>query len=195
MSQDERDNITPAADLPSFKSLHQVLQHLKEAGYKVGKSKLYEDAKKGSIRVGPDGSVLETEVRAYAGTLGRVVADIQDLNDIHNRKASKDVELTEIKIKRAQFELDRELGKYLPRKDFEQELAARAAIFETGIKHQFNVHVSEWIAVVGGHPEKGPDLLDRLTKALESELSRYATTTSFQVMFLDQADGLEEEQL
>ncbi len=107
MSQAKRDKAMTADHLPSFKSLHQVLQHLKDAGYKIGKSKLYEDAKKGAIRINPDSSVLETEVRAYAGTLGRMDGDIQDLNDIHIRKAEKDVELRDIRIQREKWELTR----------------------------------------------------------------------------------------
>lgn len=183
MSQDKTNKAVAADHLPSFKSLLQVYQHLKNAGYKIGKSKLYEDAKKGAIRVNPDNSVLETEVRAYAGTLARVEGDIQDLNDVHNRKAAKDVELTDIKIQRAQFELDKELGKYIPRVDFEAELAARAVIFEAGFRHLFNVRAREWIAIVGGKVDKTADLLHALNTSLDEQLNSYAGTQTFQVLF------------
>jgi len=187
MSQDKKDNATTSSHLPSFKSLHQVLQHLKDAGYKIGKSKLYEDAKKGAIRINPDNTVLETEVRAYAGTLARVDGDIQDLNDIHNRKAAKDVELTGIKIQRAQLELDKELGKYIPRNDFEQELAARAMIFENGFRNLFATQAAEWIALVAGKPGKLPDFMRVLNQALDGQLSSFATTRTFQVIVLDES--------
>ena len=189
MSQDKKDKAAAADHLPSFKSLHQVLQHLKDAGYKIGKSKLYEDAKKGAIRINPDNSVLETEVRAYAGTLARVSGDIQDLNDVHSRKASKDVELTDIKIKRAQFELDREQGRYIERAMFEAELAARAAIFETGLKHYFSSKIQELVALVGGKPEKSPEFMQRINAVVDEELSRYATTKNFHVVFIGDHDA------
>ncbi len=179
-----------AEHLPSFKSLHQVLKHLKDSGFKIGKTKLYEDAGKGAIRINPDGSVLETEVRAYAGTLPRQDGNIQDLNDVHNRKAAKDVELADIKIRRAQFELDRELGRYIPRKELEQELAARALIFENGFRYLFTVKAEEWIALVGGKREKLPDFMRALNQALDAQLSSYATTRTFQVLILDEEDSL-----
>ncbi len=189
MSQGKKIKPDTADHLPSFKSLLQVFQHLKSAGFKIGKSKLYEDAQKGAIRTNPDGSVLETEVRAYAGTLGRVDGDIQDLNDVHNRKAAKDVELADIKIQRAQLELDRELGRYIPRKDFEQELAARAMIFENGFRHLFATKAVEWIAMVGGNRSKLPDLMRTLNQALDTQLSTYSTTRTFQVLILDEPAG------
>lgn len=191
MTQDKTNKAAAADNLPSFKSLLQVYQHLKNAGFKVGKSKLYEDAKKGSIRTNPDGSVLETEVRAYAGTLARVEGDIQDLNDVHNRKAAKDVELTEIKIERARFEFDRDKGLYIERALFEAELAARAAIFETGLKHYFSSKIQELVALVGGKPEKSPEFMQRINAAVDEELSRYATTKNFHVVFIGDGDEAE----
>ena len=188
MSQDKNQKVTTADHLPSFKSLLQVFQHLKTAGYKIGKSKLYEDAKKGSIRVNPDHSVLETEVRAYAGTLQRVEGDIQDLNDVHNRKAAKDVELTDIKIKRAKLELDKELGKYIPRADFEAELAARAVIFEAGFRHLFNIRAREWIAIVGGKVNRTADLLHALNTSLDEQLNSYVSTQTYQVLFEEEQE-------
>ncbi|MCP3941682.1 MAG: hypothetical protein GY710_09410 [Desulfobacteraceae bacterium] len=173
----------PEKRAPSFPSLRSVLIHLENTGFKISKSKLYRDRDKGMIRVNPDNSVLETEVRAYASTLERKEGDIGDLNDMHAQKTAKEVESLELKVKKQQFDFDREQGKYLPRKDFEAELAARAVIFETGLKHLFNTRVGEWIALVGGKPDKAPDLLQLLHNSLETELSNYATTSTFQVMF------------
>lgn len=187
MSQDKKNKATTADHLPSFKSLHQVLQHLKDAGYKIGKSKLYEDAKKGAIRINSDNSVLETEVRAYAGTLSRVAGDIQDLNDIHIQKVVKEVELAGIKIERAKLDLDKDLDKYIPREDFEQELAARAMIFENGFRNLFATQAAEWIALVAGKPGKLPDFMRALNQALDGQLSAYATTRTFQVLMVNES--------
>ena len=86
-----------------------------------------------------------------------------------------------------EFELNRELGRHLPRRDFEAELAAWAVILETSIKHLFNTRVGEWIALVGGHPNKSPDFLQVLHNSLEEELSSYASTQTFQVIFTEEA--------
>ncbi|CCK81222.1 hypothetical protein [Desulfobacula toluolica] len=167
----------------SFPSLRAVVRHLDQAGFKVSKSKISRDKGKNLIRVNDDGTVPETEVRAYAANLERKEGSIEDLSDIHARKTSREVESLNLKIEKQRFELERDQGKYLPRKDFEAELAARAVILETGLKHSFKTNVGEWIALVGGKPEKAPDFLQALHSSLEAELNSYATTRTFQVMF------------
>ncbi|MCG8634206.1 MAG: hypothetical protein MI863_10285 [Desulfobacterales bacterium] len=174
--------------VPAFPNRRAVLLAIKDAGYQISRAKFYRDCGKpgkenGQIRVNEDGSVNESEVREYCKTLKRIGGDIEDLNDIQARKTAKEVESLELKVKKQEFELDREKGKYLPRRDFEAELAARAVVLETGLKHHFNTRVGEWIALVCGKPEKAPDLLQELNTALESELGSYATTRSFQVIF------------
>lgn len=176
----------PVDHLPAFPSLLAACENLKQAGYKVCKSKMYNDKKKGTIRVNADGTVLETEVRAYAANLERKDGNIQDLNDVHNRRAEKDVELRDIRIRRMQFDFDKEQGKYIPKKDFHAELAARAAVFDNGFRHAFNMNARALIAIVGGKPEKSAEFLTELNRVLDEQLTSYATTKIYQVMFLEE---------
>jgi len=168
---------------PTFESLLAVCKYLGDAGFRVSKSKIYRDKDKGQIRINSDGTVFETEVRAYAATLERVEGDIGDLNDVHARKAAKEVERLEQQIAKLRFENEKEIGKYILRNDFEAELAARAVVFESGFRHKFNVKVREWIALVNGKIEKSADLLQELNVCLDEQLNSYATTKAFQVMF------------
>jgi hypothetical protein len=168
-----------------FGSTRQVLQHLDSAGYKISDSKIYRDKQAGLLRVNSDGSVDEAEVRAYASTLQRRGGNIDDLSDIHQRKADKEVSLLELKEKKLRFELDKDMGRYIPRGDFELELAARAVIFGTGLKHRVRSKITEWVALVAGKSEKGADLMECIEAEIEAELSEYATTQTFQVMFLE----------
>lgn len=174
---------TPAESGPAFDSLLTVCDHLKACGYKISKSKLYRDRDKGMIRVLPDGGVQETEVRAYASTLERMDPDIGDLTDIHARKATKEIERLEEQIAKLRFERAREEGRYIPRKDFEAELAARAVVFEAGFRHLFNVKVREWIALVAGKAEKSTELLRDMNQSLDEQLTQFANTRTFQVLF------------
>lgn len=182
------DTSAPSADNPNvatFATLFDVVKHLKAAGFKAPKSKVYRDRDKGMIRVNPDGTVPETEVRAYAATLDRVAGDIGDLNDIHAQKTAREVQSLELKIKKQQFELARDQGRYILRSDFEAEMAARAAVLESGFRHLFDMRVREWISLVGGRPDRAADLLLTLNKALDDTLTGYATTKTFQVIFTD----------
>ncbi len=168
---------------PGFPSLRSVLTHLDTAGFRISNAKIYRDRDKGMIRVNADKSVSETEVRAYAATLERKAGNIGNLNDIQAQKTAKEVESLDLKVKKQLFDYEREQGKYLPLKDFEPEMAARTVILESGLKHLFNTRVGEFIALVGGKPEKAPDLLHVLHTSLEEVLSNYASTRTFQVIF------------
>jgi hypothetical protein len=168
-----------------FKSLRAVLFHLDQAGFRISKSKLYRDKDKGMIRINPDGTVPETEVRAYAATLERKSGSIDDLSDVHARKAAKEVEKLEEQIARLRFERQKEQGKYIPRSSFEAELAARAVVFESGFRHVFNIKAKEWIVLVGGKMEKASELLTALNQALDEQLNSYTSLENFQVMFED----------
>ncbi|EMS79185.1 hypothetical protein [Desulfotignum phosphitoxidans] len=171
----------------AFPSLLDACEHLKKVGYRISKSKIYRDRDKNFFKVNPDGSVPEAELRAYAAEhLPKSRASLNDLDDIHAVKTAREVERLEKQNEKLQFEMDRERGKYLPRRDFEAELAARAVILETSLKHLFNTRVGEWIALVGGHPNKSPDLLQVLHNSLEEELSNYASTQTFQVIFTEE---------
>jgi len=168
---------------PVFDNIYQVVEHLDAAGFRISKSKLYRDKDKNKIRINPDGTVPETEVRAYASTLERKEGDIGDMSDIHAQKTKKEVEKLEEQISKARFERELQEGKYIPKKDFEAELSARAMVLETGIKHMFNMRVREWIAMAGGKAEKSADLLQQMNEALDAQLTEYANTDRYQVMF------------
>jgi hypothetical protein len=168
----------------SFNSLHEVVSHLDAAGFRISKSKIYRDKEKGFIRVNPEnGSVPETEVRAYAASLDRKDGDIGDMSDIHAKKTAKEVEKLEEQIKKARFEREKEEGLYIPKKDFEAELSARAVVLESGLKHQYNMKVREWIAIVSGRPEKAADLLQQMNESLDHQMTEFANTGRYQVMF------------
>ena len=175
----------PEKSRSDFASLFAVVDHLSSAGFKISKSKIYRDKDKNRIKINQDGTVPETEVRAYAATLERKEGDIGDLNDIHTRKTAKEIERLDEQVKKIKFENAKEQGKYIPRVDFEAELAARAGVFDTGFRHAFDMHVREWIALVGGKPEKSADFLLALNRVLDEQLNNYATTRTFQVIFTE----------
>jgi hypothetical protein len=174
---------------PAFPSLLDACEHLKKTGYRISKSKLYRDRDKNYFKVNADGTVPEAEIRAYAAEhLPKSRASLHDLDDIHAVKTAREVERLEKQNEKLQFELDRERGRYIPRVDFEAELAARAAVLDSGFRHLFNIKAREWIAVVGGRPERTADFLAALNAGLDEQLNVYATTQVFQVLFEDQED-------
>ena len=171
-------NQNTAGPLPLFKSRRAVLLHLTQSGYKVSRGKLYGDFKKKLIRMESDGSVLEIEVRNYA------VNHLTDnSNDMQALKNEKEVEKLDEQIAKLRFEREKEEGKYILKKEFEAELAARAAVFDSGFRYLFSVKAQEWITLVSGKSEKAADFLQQLNQALDDQLTTYASTRVYQVMF------------
>jgi hypothetical protein len=164
---------------------------LRRTGLRFQRASFTGTGTKGAIRINPDGTVLETEVRAYAATLERINGDVDDLSDAHAVKTQKEIERLNEQIAKMRFEREKEEGKYIPKKEFEAELAARAAVLEAGFRHTFNVKVREWIALVGGKAGKSADFLQELNTVLDEQLNSFATTRTFQVMFEEEDQSME----
>jgi len=49
-----------------LKNKLEAVEYLQRRGYKVGKSKVYADAKRGMIRMQEDGTILARDIEAYA---------------------------------------------------------------------------------------------------------------------------------
>lgn len=178
---------------PTFKSLLEVCNHLERTGYRISKSKLYRDRDKGMIRVNPDGTVPETEVRAYASTLERIGGNIDDMSDIQARKIMKELELRDEQVKKLKFQREVEEGKYMPRREFEAELASRAVVLDSGLRHMAQMHVAEWVAMVQGKSGMIPDLIQAMNSEIDRMMNEYATMEHFQVMFQLETDEETEE--
>jgi hypothetical protein len=177
-------------DQKVFTSLLQVMAYLIEQGYKVSKSKIYRDAENGKITVTTDDagnkSVAALAAWEYAEKhLEKIGANKGDLKNLQATKLMQAIKIQEVEHRRKTFDLEKEQGKYIPRADFESELAARAAVLESGFRHLFNVKAREWIAIVGGKPERTADFLAALNAGLDEQLNTYATTQVFQVIFED----------
>jgi hypothetical protein len=177
--------------LPSFPNRRSAVKSLQEAGYQISDAQFYRHCEKGMVRVNPDGSVLESEIRGYTANLKRIVGDIEDLNNIHSLKTKKEVEKLELQNAKLKFDQEKEQGKYIPRVDLYSELASRAAVLDTGFRHMFNVHAREWIALVGGQFDKSADFLQALNHALDEQLNTYANIKTFHVLFVDD-DSIDE---
>ncbi len=173
----------PETTGPSFPSLLSVVDHLNKAGFRISKSKIYRDKDKNQIKINKDNSVLETEVRAYASTLERKEGNLDDLNDIHIQKTTKEVIKLEEQIAKLKFDREKDEGKYILKSDFEAELASRSAIFDIGFRHAFNLHAREWIAIVSGKPDKSAEFLQSLNTVLDEQLTGFASIKTFQVLF------------
>ncbi len=167
-----------------FKNVLAVLKFLKAEGFKVGRDKIYGDVKKGLLRVQKDKSVLGADVKLYSATLKQVSIDGAELVEDQKIKTRKEIERLDLQNEKLQFELDKERGKYLRKKDFAMEVAARAAVLDTSVRHMFQVKAAEYIAIASGNALKANELLERMNQDFDSVMNSFATMDTYQVMIV-----------
>lgn len=171
-------------DFPEkFKNVKAVLDFLKSSGFKIQKSKIYEDAREGLLRVQENKSVFGVDAKLYSVTLKREDADSEPA-ELAAEKLRKESLKLDLQNEKLQFELDRLAGKYMPKADFERELAARGAVLDNGLRRKFAVTAQDFIALVGGRLNKTPDIIDFFNRILDEQMNVFATTETFQVMVI-----------
>lgn len=171
-----------------------VLEYLNENGYSISQGKLYGHAKKGLLRLQPDKSVLMSSVEAYINNpdsgLVKHAESGQTEEDQKKCQRKFDLELSILgrKDEREKFAFDRELGKYLPRDEFEMEMAGRAAVLDSGLTYWIKSNIAEWIQLCGGSQDKRSELLKELLAGKDERLNNFASTDSFSVMLQVEED-------
>ena len=178
------DDSKPPAQPEIFDNLYAVLIYLQRKGYKIQKSAIYKHKTIGKIRPNKEGKYLLADVEKYAQ--GLELADgsssrAKVLDKAHKERV--DAETRERNARALDWELraGTRQGKLVPREMFENELAARAAIFRTDGENFFRGHAPAIVAIVGGDATKTPELIDLCLNALEQWLSRYLQREEFKV--------------
>lgn len=168
-----------------FENLHAVVKYLEEKGYKIKKSQIYNHKTAGKIRPSRNGHYLLSDVEKYAVTHLRLADGTppagKQLDKAQHDRAEAE---TREKIARARhWELKTGTleGKLVPREIFENELAARAAIFRTDGENFFHSQAPGMVHIVSGDATKIPDLLSFCLDALEQWISRYLQKEEFEV--------------
>ncbi|MFW6284150.1 MAG: hypothetical protein ACOC1H_02035 [Desulfosalsimonas sp.] len=181
-----------------FKNRSAAAKWLWDNGYGVRKSKVYQDVEKGLLRMEPDGTITIESVRRYidhpeAG-ISEHLETIQAAEDFDNkeynrRTAIAKMEKAELEAKKLRFEIEKEEGKWLPRADFEMEMAARAAILEQGFRNLVRIRADDWIHIAGGDVHRAAEVKTAINTELDRLMNEFANTDTFQVIFEDDDYG------
>ena len=140
----------------SFKSVAAVIRFLKGKGYRVEKSKVYQDKRKGLLRCGENGTISEDDALAYAvrSELGKVSDAVAEIDQYAGVRSKKEIEKLEVQTEKLRFELDKERGKYILKEDVRLQVAIKLAALEAGIKNTVRVNAADWIHKTGGDAKK-----------------------------------------
>jgi hypothetical protein len=153
-----------AADAEPLPNLLAAAAFLQADGWKVGKSKLYKDAKAGLVRVNADGTVNEAEAIAYAHKyLKKKLADggSAAIEDLLREEKEAQVALLKTREEKLRFEKDLAQGLYLLRDDVILETAIKIGVLEAGLKNVVRSRSEEWLHQVGADIARA-DLLREL---------------------------------
>ena len=170
-----------------FRNRVAVFQYLRSQNIKIGRSKLYQDADSGKLRMQRDGSILQSDVDIYIRAFlspKQKAAAYADINVLQKEKLEKENKKLDEQIAKLAWDREREAGKYLLRSDFEMELAARAAVLQTSLRQMAQTKVYDWIAVCRGDHGKASDVAAMIAAEIDTVLNDYATTDRFQVIFV-----------
>ncbi len=171
----------PAKSNSDFPSLREAVRHLQQAGYKVSKSKISRDKGKNLIKINSDGSVSETEVRAYAATLERKGGSIDDLNDIHNRKTGKEIERLDEQIAKLKFEREKDQGKYVPKAEVDQKIISTLIVLDVSFRQIMDMNMTDICHILKGDVKKLNNAKDYVDDLLDEMMNKLARTDSFSI--------------
>lgn len=144
-----------AEALPNLKA---VENYLVAAGWKIKKSKLYNDKNKGKLKLQPDGTVLKTDADAYAA-LNLAPADAAPEADGDGMlKLKREIQEEELLLARQKRErqtlrLEKERGDLIPREEVDKVLIAAVSTYRAGLKQWIYSRMPELIDLVRGDPK------------------------------------------
>lgn len=142
-----------AADPEPLPNLLAAAAFLQADSWKIGKSKLYKDARAGLIRVNADGTVNEAEAIAYAHKyLKRVLVEgaaAVGSEELLREEKEAQIALLKTREEKLRFEAERERGLYIRRDDVILESCIKIGALEAGLKNTVRSRADDWLHQVG----------------------------------------------
>jgi hypothetical protein len=144
-----------------FKNKRQAHEWLQQQGYKVSVGKFYTDCRRGVCHVNEDGSIYEAFALHYAmNQLKQTGTPDGCASPLMEEKTRLEIEHLQIKARKAQFEMEKEQGKWIPKKELEEELNIRISAFDNMVLHLLRTRMAEWLMMAGGNSKKIQIVLD-----------------------------------
>jgi len=170
---------------PAFDNRLEVLKYLQRLGYKVGKSKLYQDCKAGLLRLQSDGSVLESDVKAYVAKAGLVKPDqmayeIESV-DLMRKKQKREVEKLTAQVEEMEIKVGILKSNLLDRDQVETEQSIKAGALMAGISHVFRNFARDAIQLVEGDLKHVQATVNFWTAKVEGLFDEFARMEEIEV--------------
>ena len=166
------------------------LAHLKAAaayliteGWKVGKSKVYQDAQLGRIRVQEDRTVEVADALDYARKyLERSsIPDADQVDDLLRVEKQSQIELIQARKRKLDFEDEQARGRYLDRDAVLLEWSVKLGLLEAYLKNAARTRSVEWAVAVRGDPDRADVLYGMIAAEVDAVLEQLADLQEIKV--------------
>lgn len=153
-----------------------VVEYLVAAGYRVGKTKAYDDRDAGLLRGQPDGTFRSQDVDEYAREFLKMADGSRstERGSLQEQKLREEISRIKHESELKKLKLQTELGELIPRDQVEIELASRAAFLRSDLKNVGRAGVMEIIKKVKGDPQKAAAFVSYWVGMVDEILDRYA---------------------
>jgi hypothetical protein len=174
-----------------FKSVGEVLRYLQEEKQReIRRTKLYDDIKKGLLRK-EKRTFRRVDVDRYAASLA--LATTPDGREAEAADRLRRTEEAEIRIREARAAREEKKnaivdGKYVLREDVDQQLAAKAAVLNQGLKSKIEAAALDIVTSVGGKPKRARTLVQEMDRLIDAACNEYAQPMEFEVTLYDYDD-------
>jgi hypothetical protein len=176
---------------PPFENVAGVVRWLQDQGYAVGKSKVYEDthyngAQPPKLLKNPEGNYTLEAIKAYITAAKLKMKDgtragdpdPDEMNSLTSRKVLAEVEKLEAQRDSTRLDHDIKKGLYIPRVDYERELAGRARGLKAGMISFFRRNIDELVELLDADPSRAPEALDFCLNRIKDWFAAYADAGS-----------------
>ncbi|EFL53086.1 hypothetical protein DesfrDRAFT_0134 [Solidesulfovibrio fructosivorans JJ]] len=150
---------TSAAPLEIIGKIPAVEKYLIAAGWKVAKSKLYQDKRKGLLKLQPDGKVSKADADAYAEE--RLVsadaapdAEPDEVLGMRRDLLKAELDVKQQLAERNRMRLEKERGELVSRGEFDGMMVAAVSVLRSSMRQWFYVKMPELVELVAGDPTK-----------------------------------------
>ncbi|MCB2218072.1 MAG: hypothetical protein KQH59_18575 [Desulfobulbaceae bacterium] len=169
----------------SFDNALRVLEYLREEGWQISRTQLYEHIKDKKLRA-RKGVFLLGSVERYAKRWLKSADAGQKVNEKMERMADEKAELElqreRIRVAREQYDYDVKQGRYVSREDHELAIVGRAVAFMAHLNHSVQSKAADWIEMVGGDQGRVADLVEAIVEELEQRMGDFAADAEIDVI-------------
>lgn len=176
--EDFRARKSASPEAARLKNIREVHAYLVAEGWKISERKAYDD--KQMIRRQTDGSYLIGDADDYAARyLKKLDGSDESENGLATEKLRKEIEILDEKQKHLRRRNEVDAGKWLLRSRVEQMLAERASFLSADMETFIHNFAPKLVEMVGGNPEKLPEMVAFSLGEKEKWLDRYSQPIPF----------------